>query len=101
MGIGDTHAKCSLFNKALECWSQRIFDDDLAIMSDPDKYQALMMLFELSSYFKENNLTRHSCRPVYFRNLPINSSSLVGMSTKHSFKRNWANLIQRNNAVKY
>ena len=24
-------------------------------MSDPDKYQALMMLFELNSYFKENN----------------------------------------------
>jgi len=53
--IGDTHAKCSLFNKALECWSQRIFDDDLDTMSDPDKYQALMMLFELNSYFKENN----------------------------------------------
>ena len=38
---------------ALECWSELIFSDELNELSDADKYQALMTLSDLSTYFKE------------------------------------------------
>jgi len=51
--IVDKNAKLSLFNKTLECWSELIFNDELNELSDADKYQALMTLSDLSTYFKE------------------------------------------------
>ena len=91
--IDDKMAKASLFNKgrfwwclkhsnvylALECWNELIFQTDtLEKLSDADKYQALMTLTDLQSYFKEQSKTEESALLAGILSKFANSFNLPG-----------------------
>lgn len=91
--IDDKIAKASLFNKgrlstvptninvylALECWTELIFQTDtLEKLSDADKYQALMTLTDLQSYFKEQSKAEETALSAGILSKFANSFNLPG-----------------------